>query len=91
MGVDLTQWTVIRAHGATGESDDALGVIRLRSPTGELRPFSLARLQPEQRRELRELASGSKVTAVLLRALLPDEGTTPARQRPYPQHPTSRR
>jgi hypothetical protein len=91
MGVELTQWTVIRARGATGQSDDALGVMRLRSPTGELRPFSLARLRPEQRRELRELASGSKVTAELMRALLQDEGTTPARQRPYPQHPVSRR
>lgn len=80
MGVELTQWTVVRSRGATGDNDDALGVIRLRSPRGDTRSFLLDGLAPAVRGELRDLGSGSKVPAYLLRAVLragPAEANVP--------------
>ena len=70
MGIELTQWTVVRSRGATGEDDDASGVITLRSPGGETQPIRLDGLPRLVRDELRDLGSGSKLPGWLLRAVL---------------------
>jgi hypothetical protein len=70
VGSVLSQWTLIRGRGSIGDSDDRLGVVRLRNPDGAMRLISLAPLSEEARAELRELASGSKVPQRLLERLL---------------------
>jgi hypothetical protein len=61
MGVELSQWTLVKP-GRPGEprraADDA---IWLKAPNGEIELLHLARLAPEVRAVVAELASGSKV------------------------------
>ncbi|HEV8632399.1 MAG TPA: hypothetical protein VGV61_18940 [Thermoanaerobaculia bacterium] len=70
MGSLITQWTLVRPRRVTAEVEEAEGYLHLRSPSGEVRSFAVDRLSPATRAELRGLASGSKVPAALLSALL---------------------
>ena len=73
----LTQWTVVRSRDATGDTDDALGVIRLRSPAGDVRPYALAAVSEGVRLELRRYAGGSKLPADVVETILAAQAAPP--------------
>ena len=74
MGVELTQWTLVKP-GRLGEArraaDDA---IWLKAPSGEIELLPLASLSPEARGLVAELASGSKVPKEILGDILAARG-----------------
>jgi hypothetical protein len=67
----MTRWIVVREREDRGISDDAQGVVRLRSPAGQTLVLPLAGVPADVRRELCALESGSHLPASLLCSLLP--------------------
>jgi hypothetical protein len=68
--IELTQWTLMRRR-ALGEARRDDGIVWLKPPGEEPRPFALASLPADLAAELRTLASGSKIPKdVLARILL---------------------
>ena len=61
MGVELTQWTLVKPGRLGASSRAADDSIWLKAPSGEMELLPLANLSPEVRGLIAELASGSKV------------------------------
>ena len=70
MGVELTQWTVIKPGRPGAPRREAEGSIWLKSPSGEMQLLPLANLPAAARQMVAELASGSKVPKPALADLL---------------------
>lgn len=70
MGVELTQWTLVKPGRLGAPRREAEGSIWLKSPSGEMQLLPLANLPAEARQMVAELASGSKVPKAALADLL---------------------
>jgi hypothetical protein len=81
MGIELTQWTLVKP-GRLDARRAASDSIWLKSPSGEMELLPVARLSPEVRGFVAELASGSKVPREILGDILAARGTAVAGERP---------
>ncbi|HXT21081.1 MAG TPA: hypothetical protein VN811_17510 [Thermoanaerobaculia bacterium] len=70
MGVELTQWTLVKPGRLGAPSRAADDSIWLKAPSGEMQRLPLASLTPEVRSFVAELASGSKVPKEILGDIL---------------------
>ena len=70
MGVELTQWTLLKPGAPGAPQRQAEGWIWHKRPSGEMQLLPLANLPPEARQTVAELASGSKVPKSALADLL---------------------
>jgi hypothetical protein len=91
MGVELTQWTLVKPGRLGAPRREAEGSIWLKSPSGEMQLLPLANLPVEARAMVAELASGSKVPKGALSDLLAARNDTDstieaAVERPWTLH-----
>ncbi len=91
MGVELTQWTLVKPGRLGAPRREAEGSIWLKSPSGEMQLLPLANLPVEARQMVAELASGSKVPKGALSDLLAARNETDstieaAVERPWTLH-----
>ncbi len=91
MGVELTQWTLVKPGRLGAPQRQAEGSIWLKSPSGEMQLLPLANLPPEARQTVAELASGSKVPKSAIADLLAARSDTDstieaAVERPWTLH-----
>jgi hypothetical protein len=70
MGVELTQWTLVKPGRLGAPSRAADDSIWLKAPSGEMQRLPLTSLPPEVRSFVAELASGSKVPREILGDIL---------------------
>jgi hypothetical protein len=70
MGVELTQWTLVKPGRLGAPSRAADDSIWLKAPSGEMQRLPLVSLSPEVRSFVAELASGSKVPREILGDIL---------------------
>ena len=70
MGIELTQWTLVKPGRLGAPRGAAPDSAWLKAPSGEMQLLSLAALSPDVRGLVAELASGSKVPKSILGDIL---------------------
>jgi hypothetical protein len=70
MGIELTQWTLVKPGRLGAPRSVAPDTVWLKAPSGEMELLPLAGLSPEVRGLVGELASGSKVPKSMLGEIL---------------------
>lgn len=78
MGIELTQWTLVKPGRLGAPSPAIPESIWLKAPSGEMQLVRLASLSAEVRRFVAELASGSKVPKEILGDILAARSDDPA-------------